>query len=155
MTRAAHRDRIVVERTIAAPIEEVFDAWSDPRGMAKWMCPSPDMKPATVKLDFEVGGRFYITMHGREQDFVHEGEYLAIERPHRLLFSWVSHFMPEGERDTRVEVRLRADSAGHCRLTLTHEGLPDSDAYAGHVDGWAEILRGLDALACVASERAT
>ena len=139
------REPIVQERLIAAPPREVFDAWADAESMCVWMCPEESMERATVELDFRVGGRFRIVMHGREQDYPHEGEYLEIDAPRRLVFTWCSHFMPEGQRDTRVTLTLEEAGEGKTRLTLVHDELPAGDAYDGHVEGWVVILRRLAA----------
>lgn len=132
------RRPIVQERTVAASQEEVFRAWSDPAALADWMRPSEGMAPATVEVDFRVGGRFRIVMHG-ERDYVQEGEYLEIDPPRRLVFTWVSAFLPDEEAHTRVTVTLEPDGAG-TRIRLVHDQLPEGDAYDGHVEGWARIL---------------
>jgi len=82
-------------------------------------------------------------MHGAEQDYAQEGEYLEIEAPKRLVFTWVSHFMPEAQQRTRVTLDLHEAGRGKTRLVLTHDLLPEGDAYDGHDGGWSEILRRL------------
>ena len=49
---SAGREPIVQERRLSAPPAEVFRAWSEPEHLARWMCPSEGMRPATVSLDF-------------------------------------------------------------------------------------------------------
>ena len=133
-------------RLIAAPPAAVFAAWGDAESLAVWMCPEPAMTRATVEVDFRVGGAFRIVMHGREADYEQTGEYLEIVPPRRLVFTWVSHFMPEGEQHTRVTVELAEAGEGKTEIVLTHEGLPAGDGYRGHDEGWAEILRRLAGL---------
>jgi uncharacterized protein YndB with AHSA1/START domain len=99
------RQPIVQERVIEAPAEAVFEAWSDAERMGKWMCPGPDMSHATVEVDFRVGGRFRIVMHG-ERDYVHHGEYLAIEPPRHIVFTWVSEWIPADQAKTKVSVSI-------------------------------------------------
>jgi len=130
---------IVQERVLRASPEDVFDAWRDPKRLAIWMCPSDGMRPATVQLDFRVGGKFEIAMHGENEDFVQSGEFFEIEAPKRIVFSWVSNWMPEDEQATRVTVSVEPDSAG-CRLRLVHDRLPKTDSYDGHEGGWKRIL---------------
>ncbi len=132
--------RIVQERLLEAPPEEVFAAWSAPDALSRFMCPGEDMRPATVDVDFRVGGRFRIVMHGSERDYGQSGEYLENERPKRLVFSWVSDFVPEAESRTRVTLTLEPAGAGRTRLRLEHDELPETDTYAGHEAGWARIL---------------
>jgi len=141
--RRSAGEPIVQKILIAAPPAAIFAAWRDAESLAVWMCPAADMERATVEVDFRVGGAFRIVMHGREQDYAHQGEYLEIEPPHRLAFTWISHFMPEGEQHTHVSVSIDAAGEGKSLVVLRHEGLPATDSYDGHVEGWAEILRKL------------
>ncbi len=132
-------DTIVQERRIAAAVDEVFHAFCDPDRLSRWMCPADGMRPATVSVDFRVGGGFEIVMHGTERDFRQRGEYLVIDPPKRLVFRWVSDFVPAHEADTRVTVTIEPDGAG-CRVRLVHDELPATDTYDGHRAGWARIL---------------
>ena len=123
MTRKARRAAIVQERVLPATPEEVFAAWSDAESLSVWMCPG-DVERADVEIDFRVGGRFRIVMHG-EQDYVQHGEYLEIEPPKRLSFTWVSDFVPAEESRTRVKLSFEAIGTGRTLLRLVHEALPD------------------------------
>ncbi|MCG8588762.1 MAG: SRPBCC domain-containing protein [Proteobacteria bacterium] len=138
------REPIVLERVFDAAVDRVFRAWSDAESMARWMCPG-DVARTTATLDFQVGGRFQIVMHGAERDFAHEGRYLEIDPPRRLAFTWVSTWLPEAERATRVRVEFEALGDDRTRLTLVHDELPAGDAYAGHDAGWKSILEKLAA----------
>jgi uncharacterized protein YndB with AHSA1/START domain len=136
------RAPIVQERVLAATPEEVFAAWSDPESLRAWMCPG-DVRRAEAQVDFRVGGRFRIVMYGREA-YSHHGEYLEIDPPRRLVFTWVSEFLPEAVSRTRVSVTFTRLAAGGTRLRLVHEALPAGDWYAGHEQGWSDILARLD-----------
>lgn len=131
---------LTVRRRIAATPEKVFDAWTNAKGMEKWMCPGPTER-ADVELDVRVGGRFRIDMHGAGQVHEHTGEYLELERPKRLVFTWVSK--STGGRDSRVTVELEPADGG-TDVVLTHEGLPSEESAQNHEMGWASILEKLD-----------
>lgn len=136
------RDPIIVERLIAASVEDVFSAWGDPDSLGAWMCPADTISHASVATDFRVGGKFSIVMHGDEGDYQQTGEYLEIDSPKRLVFSWVSPWAPEGERDTRVTLSLEPAGEGKTRLRLVHEDI--TTFYDNHEGGWAMILAKLD-----------
>ncbi len=135
--------RFVIERVLAAPPVEVFAAWGDAASMSAWMCPAASIRGATIELDFRVGGRFRIVMHGEGSDFVQHGAYLAIDPPKRIVMEWNSEWLPEAERRTLLRVELEPVGASRTRLVLTHEALPAGSSYDGHADGWTEILRRL------------
>ena len=131
-------DTLVVRRPIPVPRERVFDAWLDAEGMARWMCPG-DVASVTAELDPRVGGRFRIVMtHGRG-DADHWGEYLEIERPSRLSFTWIS--ANTGLRPSVVTVEFHEREDG-TEVVLTHRGLPAAKIDA-HRKGWTDIVRKL------------
>jgi uncharacterized protein YndB with AHSA1/START domain len=78
-------------------------------------------------------------MKGRERDHIHTGEYLTVEPPAKLVFSW--SLDATSEPLARVTVEL-ADAGESCELTLTHERLPASDA-PRYSSGWDQIAQKL------------
>lgn len=129
--------QIRIVRVLVAPPDEVFEAWTDPGAMRVWMCPG-DIFESVVELDLRVGGRFSINMRSPHGDDVHQGEYVEIERPHRLAFTWRS----KGTHGLATLVRLELKPHGNdgCELTLTHSALPD-DEIENHRLGWKAHLR--------------
>lgn len=77
-----------------------------------------------------------------------EGEYLELDPPHRLRFTWRSRYT--GKDASIVTVELSPSDEG-TRLILTHERLPDG-ATASHGAGWGAMLDRLETL--VASSEA-
>ncbi len=139
MTR--ERAPIVQERVLPATPERVFAAWSEPESLRVWMCPG-EIARAEVEVDFRVGGRFRIVMFG-EREYAQHGEYLEIDPPKRLSFTWVSEWLPEDQAHTRVHVSLEPAGDGETRIRVVHEALPAGDTYDGHEQGWADIVHGL------------
>ena len=131
---------LVVRRRIAVPRERVFEAWLDSESLAHWMRPGGSTH-ATVTVDPRVGGGFRIVMDGAPHGCVeHTGEYLAIEPPSRLSFTWISKYTDE--RPTVVTIEFHERGTG-TELVLTHRGLPASQV-EGHRRGWTDIVRLLD-----------
>jgi uncharacterized protein YndB with AHSA1/START domain len=67
----------------------------------------------------------------------HHGEYLAIQPPSLLSFTWISR--PTEHRPTVVTIEFREQGTG-TELVLTHRGLPPK-AVEGHRKGWSDIVR--------------
>jgi len=134
-------EELVVRRVLRVPRERVFAAWLDPALMARWMCPG-DTHSATVELDPRVGGTFRIVMHHARGDEKHWGEYLAIEPPSRLSFTWISAHTDR--RPSVVTVELSGRGAD-TELVLTHRRLPP-DKVEAHRGGWSDIVAKLDAV---------
>jgi uncharacterized protein YndB with AHSA1/START domain len=90
-----------------------------------------------------VGGAFRITMIEADgTGHEHWGEYLAIDPPSLLSFTWISA-NTDGEPST-VTVELRERGTG-TELTLTHRRLPASKVEA-HRKGWTAIVGKLEAV---------
>ena len=132
--------RLEVSRRIAAPPERVFDAWLDAKALGRWLFATPDGVMERVEIDARVGGRFEIDERRGDQRAEHFGEYLEIDRPRRLVFSFAAM------RDagfTRVTVTIVPDGDGSL-LTLVHEMDPEWADYEQRTrEGWTKILAGL------------
>jgi uncharacterized protein YndB with AHSA1/START domain len=131
---------LVVRRQIAVPRERVFAAWLDSESLAQWMRPG-NCTHAAVALDPRVGGGFRIVMQGRPQgDAEHRGEYLTIEPPSLLSFTWISKHTDEQPTVVTIEFHERGTGT---EVVLTHRRLPPREV-DGHRKGWTDILRLLD-----------
>ena len=129
---------VTVRRRFAAPPERVFDAWLEPKLVAQWMFgPSVrDEEIVRVSIDPRVGGLFSFVVRRQGQEIDHVGEYLEIERPRRLAFTWaVGKRSPD---DTRVIIDFSPLGAG-CELVLRHERVW-GDYEARTAQGWTTLL---------------
>ena len=129
---------LVIRRVLPVPREQVFDAWLDPVSLARWMGTSEGAD--VTALDPRVGGKFRIVMRHRGVGVEHWGEYLAIEPPSLLSFTWLS--ANTDHRPTVVTVEL-VDRGKSTELILTHRQLPPSQV-DGHRKGWTQIVAALE-----------
>jgi uncharacterized protein YndB with AHSA1/START domain len=126
---------LTVRKMIAAPREEVFDAWLDPEGIRSWMCPGDNYR-AEVKADPRVGGSFSIRFQGTQGDCDHTGTYKIIDRPSKIAFTWIS--VNTENRETLVTVEF-VEHGEITEVVLTHTGLSEMQA-PRHAGGWAQIV---------------
>ena len=134
---------LVVRRVLAVPRERVFAAWLDPASLARWMCPG-DVRRTTAEVDARVGGAFRIVMEHGRGGTEHTGEYLEIDPPSRLAFTWIS--VNTDLRATLVTVELLqrgGGGGGGTELVLTHRRLPPAQVES-HRRGWSDIVRRLE-----------
>ena len=128
--------------------EVVFDAWLDPRLACRWMFSTPDGTNVRCDIDARVGGWFIITDSRPDGDVEHAGQYLEIDRPRRLVFSFNLPAV-SGDFD-RVCVDIHP-AYGGCELVLTHELKPRWAGYKARTEaGWSRML---DQLARVIGRR--
>lgn len=132
-----------ISKTIAAPIERVYDAWLDPALLAQFILPAPGMPNPEVDNDAREGGRFSIIMHVGDERIPHSGTYLVLQRPNRLVFSWESPFSTD---DSQVTLVFDALDENSTRVQLTHRKFINEEARDNHEAGWGNILDALDAL---------
>jgi uncharacterized protein YndB with AHSA1/START domain len=131
-------ERVVIERVLPASPAEVYEAWTTPDTMARFICPG-DMT-STVDADVRVGGRFRIVMHDGPRDVEHRGEYRVLEPGRRLAFTWAS--AATGWAPTLVTIELAPHQDG-TRLVLIHEDLGTDDERGKHRRGWTSIVEKL------------
>ena len=120
MDADAYRDSI----HIAAAPETVFDYFTNPQMLVRWMGDE-------AQLDPRPGGQFRLVIGQRTV----EGRYLSVERPHRVVISWGrrgSRLLPPGR--SVLEVTLTAE-AGGTRVSVVHSGLPLTER-PRHALGW-------------------
>ena len=131
---------LIVRRMLPVERERVFAAWLDPVSLATWMHPG-ETTGAIVEVDPRVGGRFRILMQNEQGGgSEHQGEYLAIEPPSLLSFTWIS--AATDLRPTLVTVELHERDGG-TELVLTHRRLP-AERVDAHRRGWTDIVRLLE-----------
>lgn len=134
--------KIVVRRTIVATVDELFDAWLDPESLAQWMHPGTTTR-STVSVDARVGGAYEVVMNYDFGPRRHYGEYRAIERNRKLVFTW--HSDATLHTETLVTVEFKA-ATSNTEIVLTHERLPDHESGCSHTNGWTMGLELLEAL---------
>lgn len=121
---------VVMRRSYRAPVEDVWDAITDPERISRWFLP--------VTGDFRVGGKYQIQGNAG-------GEILHCEPPRLLRVTWV---YGEGGGDSEVEVRLSPGGHSETVFELEHAASVDPEMWGrfgpGAVGvGWDLLLLGL------------
>jgi uncharacterized protein YndB with AHSA1/START domain len=125
-------------------VERVFDAWLDVRLARRFLFSSETGEVVRCDIDPRVGGRFVLTDRRPDGDVEHTGEYLALERPRRLVFTFGIPAASPTYDIVTIEITPEAD--GGCTLRLTAEMAPEWKDYADRArQGWMKILESLDA----------
>jgi uncharacterized protein YndB with AHSA1/START domain len=118
------------ETRIAASPETVFQFFTDPAKMVQWM-------GTEATLDPRPGGICRVNPTGRG---VMSGEFLEVEPPRRLVFSWgwETEWFSTPPQSTLVEVSLTPEGE-ETLVRLVHRRLPPG-AHAFHRAGWEHYL---------------
>lgn len=145
MMNAVPPIEVRVTRYFEASPERVFDAWLVPRVLGQWMFGPRVRDENVVRLDVDprVGGSFSLKVERKGELIDHVGQYMEIERPYRLAFTWAIKDHPD-DAPSVVQLDIGASGSG-CVLTLVHRMDAKWGDYADRTrDGWTTML---DALA--------
>ena len=128
-----------VKRSIPATPQQVFDAWTIPSELAAWWAP-PGGSCGDVAIDLRPGGKYSIENEMPNGIiFVIHGEYLAIDPPNLLQFTWVGG---DGQADEIVTVTFDQQGAS-TQVAVAHARVASEEAVESHSTGWRSCLDGL------------
>ena len=140
MSSATDGDPIVREIHIDATPETVFEFFTDPTKLTRWLA-------AEATLDPRPGGVCHQVHAGGERresgPFFMRGEFVEVSPPERVVFTW-GFTNPEigvSPGSSVVEVTLTRE-AGGTLVRLVHRGLPAAEVES-HAGGWTEMLERL------------
>ena len=128
---------VQVRRRVKAGAEQIFDLWTKPDLMVRWMSPFPGAVDCKASSDLRPGGTFSLVMSSRDSIREVSGAYVQIDRPHKLVFTWEGPLTNNANTLVTVELIPRGDET---ELVLTHERLPTQAIHEGHTRGWGNIL---------------
>ncbi len=123
---------LTVTRAIPAPAEKVFDVWIDPASPG-----GPWFGAERAIVNPIVDGLFYFAVKHEGRTWPHYGRFIAIDRPHKVEYTWVSEATQGVESVVTVTFEPRGDQT---EVTLRHSGVPDDEMGRRHKEGWTWML---------------
>jgi uncharacterized protein YndB with AHSA1/START domain len=116
----------VLTHRSGASAEQVYDGWLSAEQVRVWM-PLALKKMGlagelgTIEIEPRVGGLFKFTDHREMGESCNRGEYLELERPGKIRYTWIYEMGDEFDA-SEVEVVIEPNPGGAgCVITLTHE----------------------------------
>ncbi|HKW17113.1 MAG TPA: SRPBCC domain-containing protein [Terriglobales bacterium] len=136
---------VKVEIFIAAPRDRVFEALTDPRQSAQWWGRKDEYYFNQFNMDVRVGGKWSTSgKSAKSGDLEVHGEFLEVDPPRRLAYSWISSWLP---KLTNVLWELESQAKGTL-VKLTHTGFAgNAEATKAHSHGWSLVFTWLQAYA--------
>jgi uncharacterized protein YndB with AHSA1/START domain len=132
-----------VERRLAASRTRVYRALTDPQGLAKWWGPRGFTAPS-VEFDPRIGNAYRIAMRPPAGDLFHlSGEFLDVEPPTRLAYTFRWTPPHPDDRETTVTLSLE-DRGEETVVRLTQGEFATRERYELHRAGWRESLERLE-----------
>jgi uncharacterized protein YndB with AHSA1/START domain len=131
-----------IERTFAASAEEVFDAWTSPEVMRRWLHPGSDWETPQAEVDLRVGGKVRVVMRSPDgSESESHGEYRLIDRPHRLVMTWA--FADEPSNEQLIELSF-SSTEGATTVLMLNSGISTDERRARQDRGWRGCLEELE-----------
>jgi uncharacterized protein YndB with AHSA1/START domain len=139
---------ILTTRDFEAPIELVFDVLTKPEHVRHWFAPFEDSM-TVCSIDLVVGGKYhmvFVTPDGTECSF--RGSFLEIERPTRVVDTWLFEGWPDAEAVETVELQ-ETDGVTTVRMTLAfrdqagRDHMTKTDGQESSWDKMEDYLRSL------------
>ena len=121
-----------VETTVNAPVEKVWQYWSEPEHITKWCQASPDWHAPHAENDLRNGGKFSTTMAAKDGSFSFDfgGEYTEVESHQKIAYKL--------EDSRKVEIIFTAQGGQtHIRESFDLESQNPEEMQRG---GWQAIL---------------
>jgi len=87
MALKSKSNELKISRLYDAPLQAVWDAWTDPKQAAHWWGPR-GFTTTTHSKDLKPGGHWHYTMHGPDgTDYPNKSIFEEVVKPERLVFS--------------------------------------------------------------------
>lgn len=133
-----------VRRVMPAPPAEVFDEWLDPESLTEWMCPRP-VRVVDVSIDARVGGVVRFDIDEAGTPLLMTGQFLEIDRPRLLRFTWSMSDWPDPTVSSIVEVTFAPVVDDQTLMSIEHHLLPPT-VFESFDSGWTLTAEQLAAL---------
>ena len=149
---------LVLERTIDAPVDLVWKAYTDPEHLKQWFAPKP-YQITECDLDLKPGGVFRIRMQGPDGfDIGHGTPGCVLEVIQNKKLSWTSALGPgyrpneagEGCESFPMTAIVTFEDAGNWKTAYKavalHKNEADRDTHEkmGFHDGWGTVAGQLE-----------
>jgi uncharacterized protein YndB with AHSA1/START domain len=132
---------ILTTREFEAPIELVFDVLTKPEHVRNWF-PAFEDKITLCAIDLRVGGNYRmvtVTPDGTECAF--RGTYLELERPTRIVDTWLFEGWPDAEAVETVDLQ-ETDGVTTAKINLAFRDQAGRDhmtRFDGQESSWDKM----------------
>jgi uncharacterized protein YndB with AHSA1/START domain len=132
---AGAQKELVLSRVFDAPRPLVFEVWSKPEHLARWL-PPRDFTMPKATMDFRPGGKFDHAFRGPDgKEYPFDGVYREIVVPSRIVWSGTIHGGVEVVTTASFE-----EQDGKTKLTVHQTFSKETDATRGAPSGWGQSL---------------
>ncbi|MBP6350553.1 MAG: SRPBCC domain-containing protein [Candidatus Obscuribacter sp.] len=147
------KEEFVINRTFDTSIDNLFEIWTNPEHIAKWLPPVGfDMQ--FIKADIRSGGSSFYCMSGNSFKMYGRANYLEINKPHSIVYT--QQFCDQDQNLSRhpaaptwpatmlTTVEFTAEAPDRTRVTVTSQCYGDTtdQELTSFVDGRSSMTIG-------------
>lgn len=154
MNERMAQDEILIERVFDAPIEMIWQFWTQPEHFKRWYAPEGFSVPV-AEMDVRVGGKRLICMEMQtpagSRKMWTAGVYREVSPYTRLVFTEsmsdeqgniTAAGMEETSQPMTTEVTVSLEAVGErTKMVMTHAGMPQGGE--GAREGWQQAFNKL------------
>ena len=136
---------LMVKRTVQGAPEAVFRAWTETDQLRQWWGPA-GVTCTECQVDLRVGGNLRIANQLPDGSTIWiVGEFLRIEAPNLLEFTWRSGLSASANagRAEKVLVKFLAIN-DRTEISIVHSRIAEKSVQQSHEMGWIGCLDGLE-----------
>lgn len=145
-----HKDTFVINRSFDAPINLMYEMWTNPKHIAEWLAPT-GAEMAFIKADIKAGGSTFWRMEGEHGTMYGRAKYLELVPPTRIVYT--QQFVDENEKISRhpmaptwpetmlTTIILTEEDPNKTRVTITWE--PHGQATAAEIETFKQARSGM------------
>jgi len=123
---------ITVQAAIAAPVDKVWNCWTDPSHIVKWNSASDDWHTPHATNDLRPGGKFTSRMEAKDGSFGFDFEGVYDEV---ILNEYIEYTIADG-RKVKIVFNRNGD---HCEVVETFEAETQNSVELQR-EGWQAIM---------------
>ncbi len=125
---------VLVRRVLPAVPDVVFNEWLDRESLREWMCPRP-VRVVDVTVEPHVGGTVRFDIDDSGTRVLITGQFLAIDRPRLLRFTWTNSNWQDPTRESIVNVAFEPVGKDETLMEIEHSLLPPEE-FESFDSGW-------------------
>jgi uncharacterized protein YndB with AHSA1/START domain len=146
----SNKEIFVINRSFDAPLETVFDVWTNPKHFSKWLAPA-GFEMEFIKADIRPGGNTFYCMSNPQMKMYGKAQYIEVEEGKRIVYT--QQFADEKGNTSRhpmaptwpetmlTVVTFNEEGPDRTRITITWE--PHGKVSAEEMDMFIKARSGM------------
>jgi uncharacterized protein YndB with AHSA1/START domain len=132
--------KLFIERDFDAPIDRVWQSWTDPKLLQLWSCPET-FEVTNIDGELKVGGEWHMAMESKTLGFSGKlkGSYRLLDRPKKIVSThiWLAD---DGHEDMTEYTVVLSENGDRTHMVFTQTGFANNGSIEGHSGGWNECF---------------